>query len=207
MSTPTDSLEAALRAVPLRGYPSTTLPPIAGHIPATQYEVDVPALAAAAREWAREHLPKPAKAEWAKESDGVAGYNAALVAVAKDLGLYSHRSRRPSMEIVHDPGEHGESPRITRIFAPTEEPHRSLVAAITWQDGPIKKWGVNGAQMEDVLDALIERLRGFQSGAFPCHENAQALIKLVEAREWLDKRTALRREQGIEGENRSHESR
>lgn len=111
------------------------------------------------------------------------------------------------MEIIHDPGEHGDSPRLTRIFAPTDEPHRSLVAAITWQDGPIKTWGVNGAQMEDVLDVLIERLRGFQSGPFPCAENAQALIKLVEAKEWLDKRAQLRREQNVEGEMRSHESR
>ena len=43
---PLHEIERALRAVPLRGFPSTTLPPLPGTtIPATSWEVDYPTLA------------------------------------------------------------------------------------------------------------------------------------------------------------------
>lgn len=76
--------------------------------------------------------------------------------------------------------------------------------SIKFQEGPVKEAGVNGAQIEDVIDILVERLRGFQNGGFPCRENALAITKLEEARLWLNERTRKRQEQGVEGKNVAH---
>ena len=75
---------------------------------------------------------------------------------------------------------------------------------IKFQDGPIQDNGVNGAQIEDVIDALVNRLQGFQKGGYPCRENALAITKLEEARLWLNERTRKRQEQGVEGKNEKH---
>lgn len=76
---------------------------------------------------------------------------------------------------------------------------------IKFQEGTVKDNGVNGAQIEDVIDVLVERLEGFQKGQFPCRENALAITKLEEARMWLNERTHRRKEQGVEGRNLKHE--
>ena len=76
---------------------------------------------------------------------------------------------------------------------------------IVFQEGTVDDNGVNGAQIEDVIDVLIDRLMGFQKGKFPCRENALAITKLEEARMWLNERTRKRKEQGVEGEHKSHE--
>lgn len=79
-----------------------------------------------------------------------------------------------------------------------EEPHIRL----KFQLGPVKEVGVNGCQMEDILDICITRLKGFQRGKFKCRENALALTKLQEAKHWLCHRTAGRVARGVEGENK-----
>lgn len=76
---------------------------------------------------------------------------------------------------------------------------------IKFQEGAIQEVGVNGAQIENVIDVLIERLEGFQKGGYPCRENALAITKLEEARMWLNERTRKRKEQGIEGKSEKHE--
>ena len=70
---------------------------------------------------------------------------------------------------------------------------------IKFQCGPIPKVGVNGTSIENVLQLLIERLEGFQSGNFRCRENALAITKIEEAIMWLEYRTKRRVQQGIEG--------
>lgn len=70
---------------------------------------------------------------------------------------------------------------------------------IKFQEGAIVDNGVNGCQIEDVIDTLVERLNGFQKGNFACRENALAITKLEEARMWLTERTRKRKEQGVEG--------
>ena len=87
MTPPTDSLENELRAVPLRGMPSTTLPPIAGNIPATEWVVDYSALAAKAREWVRANLPLPFLGHPGCAAPGAESYNVALADVVRRLGL------------------------------------------------------------------------------------------------------------------------
>lgn len=75
---------------------------------------------------------------------------------------------------------------------------------IKFQEGPIRENGVNGCQIEDVIDVLVERLEGFQCGGYPCQENGRAITKLKEARLWLNERTRKRLEQGVEGKNIIH---
>ena len=76
---------------------------------------------------------------------------------------------------------------------------------VKFQAGPVKKNGVNGAQIEDLLDICISRLAGFNRGQFPCPENSIALTHLQEANMWLKRRTRARAEQGVEGEDVAHE--
>lgn len=62
---------------------------------------------------------------------------------------------------------------------------------IKFQAGPLPQ-GVNGCSIEDVIDVLVTRLEGFQTGAFRCRENALAITKLEEAKQWLLYRTSKR---------------
>lgn len=43
--------------------------------------------------------------------------------------------------------------------------------AFTIQSGPIKEFGVNGCQIDDVIAWAKEKIEGFNA-AFPCRENA-----------------------------------
>jgi hypothetical protein len=76
--------------------------------------------------------------------------------------------------------------------------------SIQFQDGPIREVGVNGCQIDDVIDLLVARLNSFQDGPFRCRENALAITKLEEARMWLAERTRKRVAQGVEGVNVPH---
>lgn len=70
---------------------------------------------------------------------------------------------------------------------------------ISFQNGAIKEFGVNGITQEALLAIVIDRLRSFQSGPFSCRENALALTKCEEALMWLQKRTLDRIKRGVEG--------
>lgn len=71
-----------------------------------------------------------------------------------------------------------------------------------FQRGPVKEYGVNGLQNEQLLAVLVHRL-GVLNKAFPCRENSLAITKLEEARMWLEKRTADREARGVEGTNQA----
>lgn len=79
------------------------------------------------------------------------------------------------------------------------------VIEIRFQAGPLP-FGVNGCSIEDVIDVLVNRLEGYQLGAFRCRENALAITKLEEAKQWLLYRTGKRQAQGVEGTNAAHKS-
>lgn len=74
-----------------------------------------------------------------------------------------------------------------------------VFANIQFQNGAILESGINGCQNEDLIEVVLDRLRDFQNGKFPCRENAIAITKLEEALMWLDKRTLDRKERGVEG--------
>ena len=72
---------------------------------------------------------------------------------------------------------------------------------IEFQNGPIGESGVNGVSNEALLAVVEDRLTGFQSGQYACHENQMALNHLQEAMMWLQKRTLDRVRRGVEGTN------
>lgn len=78
---------------------------------------------------------------------------------------------------------------------------RENFLAIHFQRGPIKEVGVNGVTNEVLLAVLIDRLKGFQSGSFACHENALALASVEFALTVLKERTKKRMARGVEGTN------
>ena len=73
---------------------------------------------------------------------------------------------------------------------------------VLFQDGPIKEQGVNGAQVEDLLQAARERLEflnGANNGKFSCNYNAAAIAAIRQAEEMLLLRTQEREKRGVEG--------
>ena len=72
--------------------------------------------------------------------------------------------------------------------------------SFTLQTGPIKEVGVNGCQ----IDALIEMAReiiAYFNKQYPCRENSLVLTKLDEAMMWLKERTSRREREKTEGTN------
>ena len=94
----------------------------------------------------------------------------------------------------------GDADRGTMEFGSPIE-----TVGIQFQHGPVGDNGVNGVQNEQVIDLLVLRLRDLNS-KFPCRENSIAITKLEEALLWLEKRTAVRVEQGVEGKDLAHVS-
>lgn len=70
---------------------------------------------------------------------------------------------------------------------------------ISFQNGPVKEFGVNGISQEALLAVVIDRLRCFQEGEYRCRENAIALTHCEDALMWLHKRTRDRLKRGVEG--------
>lgn len=79
---------------------------------------------------------------------------------------------------------------------------------IAWQDGPLlqlegspegHRLEPNGAFVEDVLGACLDRLCSFQSSPYACSENADAIRFLKAALEALERRTKDREARAVEG--------
>lgn len=70
---------------------------------------------------------------------------------------------------------------------------------IVYQDGPISEVGVNGCQVEDVVQAAIDRLVTLNSAPFACRDNSIAITMLQEAIMWLNERTRAHIVRGVEG--------
>lgn len=74
---------------------------------------------------------------------------------------------------------------------------------ISWQNGPLGRGNErkepNGAFVEDIIDAAIERIEFYQRSKFKDGYNSQALFFLREAARQLDDRTKAREERQVEG--------
>ena len=76
---------------------------------------------------------------------------------------------------------------------------------ISWQNGPLGPPGhparrePNGAFVEDVIGAALDRIEFYQSGKFSCNENVKAIECLQAALKHLDSRTQRRVESETEG--------
>ena len=92
-------------------------------------------------------------------------------------------------------------------------PHGGLTVGrginIEWQKGPLgrsedgSRVEPNGAFVEGVIAAAIDRLEYYQASKFKCRENALAITDLESAQNWLNRRTAEREARQVEG---THES-
>ena len=74
---------------------------------------------------------------------------------------------------------------------------------ISWQNGPLgqeeDRLEPNGAFVEDVIEAAINRIEVYQDSEFACTENAMALGNLKLALKALELRTKRRTQEGTEG--------
>lgn len=75
--------------------------------------------------------------------------------------------------------------------------------AITFkiQNGPIAENGVNGCQVDTMIETATIIIRGLNQ-KFPCRENSIVITKLEEALLWLGKRKADREQRGVEGHDK-----
>jgi hypothetical protein len=74
---------------------------------------------------------------------------------------------------------------------------------ISWQNGPLgrdeNRRQPNGAFVETIIYAAIDRLEYYQSTKFVCQENAEAIVYLQQALMALDRRTQGREDRKVEG--------
>ena len=76
--------------------------------------------------------------------------------------------------------------------------HDKNSLTFTMQNGPIGEVGVNGCQVDTLIEAAKLILEGLNK-QFPSRENAVAITKLDEALLWLLKRKIDRQLRGVEG--------
>jgi len=74
---------------------------------------------------------------------------------------------------------------------------------ISWQNGPLGRGEArqeqNGAFVEGVIVAALDRLEWYQTTEFACTENAEAILHLRKALEACNSRTAAREARAVEG--------
>ena len=75
--------------------------------------------------------------------------------------------------------------------------------AIGWQNGPLGRGegrnDPNGAFVEDIIAAVVDKLQFYQDSTLCCDENAEALVHLEDAGRILARRTVDREEREVEG--------
>lgn len=86
---------------------------------------------------------------------------------------------------------------------PTGGVTRGRGLKIDWQNGPLgrppNRKEPNGAFVEDVIKAAVDRLEYYQQSKFACEENAKALEYLHMALNNLATRTTKREAREVEG--------
>ena len=95
-----------------------------------------------------------------------------------------------SLECAHFGIDHGKG----------KEP--SYVGELWFQSGPIKEHGINGVQIRDVIDMLINRLKDLDSKN-SSNYNQETIKYLLLAQLEQDKRTHDREKHGVEGEDKA----
>lgn len=76
--------------------------------------------------------------------------------------------------------------------------HDKNSISFTLQNGPVKECGVNGCQVDTIIEAAKIIIEGLNA-KFPCRENSMAITKLDECLMWLDKRKKDREKRQVEG--------
>ena len=73
------------------------------------------------------------------------------------------------------------------------------LCVIKFQRGPAKENGEPGVTELDLLEILLDRFAGYQSGPYRCRETACAATKTEEALMWLMRRRDAREKRGVLG--------
>lgn len=108
-----------------------------------------------------------------------------------------------TLEVTDEPGQGGAN-HAYLVSWPQQNPYIPEESVpyhcyIKFQQGPIQEAGVNGLSNEVLLAIVIDRLEGFQSGAYACDSNARALQSVENALFELHARTLERTTRGVEG--------
>lgn len=74
--------------------------------------------------------------------------------------------------------------------------------SFTLQKGPIKEVGVNGCQVDAIIEAARNIIQGFDK-EFPDENNEKTIKALDEAISWLQNRRVMRERRGVEGTNQA----
>lgn len=70
--------------------------------------------------------------------------------------------------------------------------------SFTLQNGPVKEAGVNGCQVDTIIEAAMAIVAGLNN-EFPCEENVEAVTHLNQALVALERRKVNRERRGVEG--------
>lgn len=108
-------------------------------------------------------------------------------------------NERISIDVMDEPGSGGACHAYNIALDKGDGPVRALLAEIRFQNGPIREAGYNGLSNESLLAILIDRMEGFQSGAYATTENQIALDHMRAAQNILKFRTHQRVARGVEG--------
>ena len=76
--------------------------------------------------------------------------------------------------------------------------HKNNGISFKIQDGPIKESGVNGCQVDTIIETAKIMLEGLNKNV-PCIDNKQAISNLKAALYWLEIRRLGRELRGVEG--------
>lgn len=79
--------------------------------------------------------------------------------------------------------------------------HKRNIILFRIQNKPIKEVGVNGCQVDTMIEAAKIIIEGLNE-KFPCRENSMTITKLDEALMWLNKRKQDREKRQVEGLNK-----
>ena len=85
-----------------------------------------------------------------------------------------------------------------RKTSPVYIDHDVNMISFRVQDGPIQENGVNGCQVDTLIETAKLIIEGLNK-KFPCRENAMIITKLDEALLWSIKRKLDREKRGVEG--------
>ena len=76
--------------------------------------------------------------------------------------------------------------------------HGRQSICFTLQNGPPQEAGINGCRVETMLEVVRTIISGLNQKV-SCQENQEVLAHLDQALEWLARRTADRKNRGVEG--------
>ena len=115
-----------------------------------------------------------------------------------------HKDEHASVVCSDKPGPGNACHEYQVTGVPCDAVEDGVFVRVKFQKGPVTEvGGWNGCQNEDLLRIVEDRLIGFQSGDYPCEENAEALGNVRSALAALEKRTANRKARNVEGTNQA----